>query len=237
MDNKQGKNFLVVGASSGIGEALATQLIAEGATVYAWSRRKPNISSPQLLFTEVDVTTDLQSAVSSLPEQLHGMVYCPGSINLKPFHRLSLPDFEQDFKINVSGLVNALQVSLKALKAGNPSSVVLFSTVAVQTGMGFHASVAAAKGAVEGLGRSLAAELAPQQIRVNVLAPSLTDTPLASALLNTPEKREASAKRHPLGKIGTPEDLAEAASFLLDERSGWITGQVIGIDGGMGSLK
>ncbi len=237
MDNKQGKNFLVVGASSGIGEALATQLIAEGATVYAWSRRKPNISSPQLLFTEVDVTTDLQSAVSSLPEQLHGMAYCPGSINLKPFHRLSLPDFEQDFKINVSGLVNALQVSLKALKAGNPSSVVLFSTVAVQTGMGFHASVAAAKGAVEGLGRSLAAELAPQQIRVNVLAPSLTDTPLASALLNTPEKREASAKRHPLGKIGTPEDLAEAASFLLDERSGWITGQVIGIDGGMGSLK
>lgn len=237
MDNKQGKNILVVGASSGIGEALATQLIAEGATVYAWSRRKPSISSPQLLFTEVDITTDLQSVVSSLPEHLHGMAYCPGSINLKPFHRLSLQDFEQDFKINVSGLVNSLQVSLKALKAGNPSSVVLFSTVAVQTGMGFHASVAAAKGAVEGLGRSLAAELAPQQIRVNVLAPSLTDTPLASALLNTPEKREASSKRHPLGKIGTPEDLAEAASFLLDERSGWITGQVIGIDGGMGSLK
>jgi len=121
-------------------------------------------------------------------------------------------------------------------KAGN-ASVVLFSTVAVQTGMPYHSSISAAKGAIEGLTRSLAAEYASSGIRFNAIAPSLTDTDLASRLLNTPEKQEASAKRHPLGRFGTADDIAQAAFFLLSENSTWISGQILGVDGGMGSLR
>ena len=123
------------------------------------------------------------------------------------------------------------------MKRADGASVVLFSTVAVQTGMGFHSSIAASKGAIEGLTRSLAAEFAMQKIRVNCIAPSLTDTPLAKQLLATDEKKEASNRRHPMGRYGTSQDVANAALFLLGEESSWVTGQVLGIDGGMGSLK
>jgi NAD(P)-dependent dehydrogenase (short-subunit alcohol dehydrogenase family) len=237
MDKQEKGHYLVVGGSSGIGKSVISQLLAHGHTVTNWSRRNTDFTHPRLHSVSVDVTGDITEAASTLPEKLHGVVYAPGSIILKPFHRLTTSDFEQDFRLNVSGAVVCIQAALKALKNSGNASIVLYSTVAVQTGMGFHASVASAKGALEGLGRSLAAELAPQHIRVNVLAPSLTDTPLAGALLNTPEKREAAAKRHPLGVIGTAEDLASATVFLLSPASGWITGQVIGVDGGMGRLK
>lgn len=237
MDSVAGKRYLVVGGSSGIGNAVLQKLLSQGALVINWSRRTPELTHPNLTTVSVDVTEDCTEAASALPEVLHGLVYAPGSIILKPFHRLTTVEFEQDFRLNVSGAVQSIQAALKALKSSGNASIVLYSTVAVQTGMGFHASVASAKGAIEGLGRSLAAEFAPQRIRVNVLAPSLTDTPLAGALLNTPEKREAAAKRHPLGIIGTADDLASATCFLLSPESGWITGQVLGIDGGMGRLK
>jgi NAD(P)-dependent dehydrogenase (short-subunit alcohol dehydrogenase family) len=165
------------------------------------------------------------------------LVYCPGTINLKPFHRIAISDFQNEMDINFFGAVRVLQACLKGLKKSDSASVVLFSTVAVQTGMGFHAGIASAKGAVEGLTRSLAAEWAPSKIRVNSIAPSLTDTPLASNLLSTPEKKEASDKRHPLGRIGSPEDLANAAFYLLSENSSWMTGQILHLDGGMSSLK
>jgi 3-oxoacyl-[acyl-carrier protein] reductase len=168
---------------------------------------------------------------------LHGLVYCPGSINLKPIQSLTEKDFLADYQINLIGAFKVIKASLKSLRASSDASVVLFSTVAAGTGMGFHASIAAAKGAVEGFARSVAAELAPKNIRVNVIAPSLTDTPMAAQLLSSDEKREASAKRHPLGKIGSAKQIAGLAGFLLTTNASWMTGQVIGIDGGLSKIK
>jgi NAD(P)-dependent dehydrogenase (short-subunit alcohol dehydrogenase family) len=187
-------------------------------------------------FYELDPSLDMSDS-GWIPDPLHGLVYCPGTINLKPVQRITPDELSHDFNINAAGAFRMISASLKKLKAASGASIVLFSTVAVQTGMPYHVSVAAAKGAVEGMARSLAAELASSQIRVNVIAPSLTDTPLASPLLSTPEKKEAAAKRHPLGRFGNPADIASAALFLLSGQSSWITGQIIGVDGGMSTLR
>ncbi len=230
------KNYVIVGASSGIGLELAQQLHAQGAQLFTYSRRPLPVNLPGAMWSEADVTAP-DFTLENLPDVVHGFAYCPGSINLKPFHRISTDDFRKELEINTVGAFRALQQVYPKLKAaGNEASAVLFSTVAVQTGMTFHAGIAAAKGAVEGLVRALAAEWAPN-IRVNAVAPSLTDTPLAAQLLNTDEKRLNSAQRHPLRRVGTPADMASAALFLLSEKSGFITGQVLNVDGGMGRLK
>jgi 3-oxoacyl-[acyl-carrier protein] reductase len=236
MDFKD-KSILVIGGSSGIGLALVNSLSSMGAIVYNVSRNPSASWKGNVKHLSFDVLNDLSSLAVSLPDQLHGLVYAVGSINLKPFNRLSVDDFVNDYNLNVLGAVKVIHQSLKALKNAKSSSIVLMSTVAVATGMSFHASIASAKGAIEGLGMSLASELAPQQIRVNVVAPSLTDTPLSRNLLSTPEKQELSAKRHPLGRYGKPEDIASLINFLLSDDSSWMTGQIIGIDGGMGNLK
>jgi NAD(P)-dependent dehydrogenase (short-subunit alcohol dehydrogenase family) len=225
----RGKNIVLVGGNSGIGKAVATQLQENGATIFSYSRTGEGTAA-------VDFSTDFEE-LPGLPEIIDGVVYCPGTINLKPFHRISIADFKQEMEVNFYGAIRLLQACLKGLKKSSSPSVVLYSTVAVQTGMGFHAGIASAKGAVEGLTRSLAAEWAPNKIRVNAIAPSLTETPLASALLSTPEKKEASDKRHPLGRVGRPEDIAEATVFLLSEKSSWMTGQILHLDGGMSHLK
>jgi NAD(P)-dependent dehydrogenase (short-subunit alcohol dehydrogenase family) len=225
----RGKNIVLVGGNSGIGKAVACQLQENGATIFSYSRTGEGTAA-------VDFSTDFEE-LPGLPEIIDGVVYCPGTINLKPFHRISIADFKQEMEVNFYGAIRLLQACLKGLKKSSSPSVVLYSTVAVQTGMGFHAGIASAKGAVEGLTRSLAAEWAPNKIRVNAIAPSLTETPLASALLSTPEKKEASDKRHPLGRVGRPEDIAEATVFLLSEKSSWMTGQILHLDGGMSHLK
>ena len=230
----QGKTILVIGASSGIGLQIASQLVAEGARVISASRTEPNIDG--LEHHHLDVTSN-NPDFSFIPEVLDGLVYCPGTINLKPFNRLGIEDFQFDLEVNVLGAVKVLQAAHKSLKKASNASVVLFSTVAAKLGMNFHSSIATSKGAIEGLGKSLAAEWSMHGIRVNILAPSLTDTPLAEKLLSTEERKEASNKRHPIGRFGNPSDLSEIALFLLNDKSGWITGQVIGVDGGVGSLK
>ncbi len=232
--NFAGKNILIIGGSSGIGFETCRLLLQSGAEVWNMSRRKPeNLAVHHIPF---DVLNFDENAFSEI-DTLHGLVYCVGSINLKPFNRLKKEDFLHDYHLNVLGAVQTIQSALPALRKGQQASVVLFSTVAVGVGMGFHASVASAKGAVEGLVRSLAAEFAPYQIRCNAIAPSLTDTPLAQNLLSTEEKRQAAAKRHPLNKIGTAQDLAQMTTFLLSDQSAWVTGQIIGVDGGLSSLR
>jgi NAD(P)-dependent dehydrogenase (short-subunit alcohol dehydrogenase family) len=233
------KNFLLVGASSGIGLATARLLQQRGATLYTASRHvSPALQALGTVHLPYDATQAVGNAFDALPEALHGVVYCPGSIKLRPFDRVPVEDFQADFDLNVLGAVRVLQAVVKRLKkADGGASVVLFSTVAAGTGMSFHTSIATAKAAVEGITRALAAEYAPNNIRVNCLAPSLTNTPLAAALLNTPEKAEAGAKRHPLQRIGQPEDLAHMAALLLSEAGSFITGQVLAVDGGMGRLK
>lgn len=225
----QGKNIVIVGGNSGIGQATAKILKEQGANLFLYSKSGDGTEA-------LDTSRDFET-MPNLPESIDGVVYCPGTINLKPFHRISIADFQQELEVNFLGAVRVLQACMKGLKKSGNGSVVLFSTVAVQTGMGFHAGISSAKGAVEGLTRSLAAEWAPSHIRVNSIAPSLTDTPLASALLSSEEKKEASNKRHPLGRIGTPEDIAKATVFLLSVDSSWMTGQILHLDGGMSSLK
>jgi len=231
------KNYLVVGAGKGIGLKTA-ELLKAGNQVFAITRNlTPELESLGASVILMDVAKDSLDQLQGIPDELHGLVYCPGSINLKPFTRLTSQDFLADFQQNVIGAVSLIQKFLPAFKKAGQSSIVLYSTVAVSSGMPFHASIAASKGAVEGLARSLAAELASSKIRVNVIAPSLTDTPLAGNLLNTPEKKEAAGKRHPLQRVGTAEDMAKLTCFLLSDDSSWITGQVIGVDGGLGNLR
>jgi 3-oxoacyl-[acyl-carrier protein] reductase len=234
-----GKNILLIGASSGIGLATAQLLQTSGATLFTASRHlSPELAALGTTHLTYDATQPVGAAFDALPEVLHGLVYCPGSIKLRPFERVPLDDFRADFELNVLGAVQALQATAKRLKkAEGGASVVLFSTVAAAVGMSFHTSIATAKAAVEGLTRALAAEYAASGLRVNCLAPSLTDTPLAAALLNTPEKAEAGAKRHPLQRVGRATDLAGMAAFLLSDQATFITGQVLAVDGGMGKLK
>ena len=236
MANFNGKNVLIIGGSSGIGRELAGLLLQAGAGVTTASRSQPT-GLANAAYLPLDVEEPVGEALLSLPETLHGLVYCPGTINLRPFNRLTEADFLKDFRINVLGAVNVIQACLPRLKQSQGASVVLFSTVAARLGLNFHASISTAKSALEGLAVSLAAELSASRIRVNVIAPSLTDTPLAKPLLATDEKREASNKRHPLGRVGTPTDIAAAAAFLLSDDAGWVTGQVLGIDGGLSHLK
>ncbi len=226
-------NYLIIGASSGIGEGIAAKLKEKGHSIFA-THNKKSLEIEVDASQQWDVNSD--SELEIIPEQLDGLIYCPGTINLKPFHRIKAEEFQEEMNINYFGAVKAIQQSLKALKKSDEASIVLFSTVAVQNGMPFHASIASAKGAIEGLTRTLAAEFAPK-IRVNAIAPSITDTPLAEKLLSNEDKRKASEDRHPLKKIGTVEDIGNAIEFLLGHESKWMTGQILHLDGGMSSTR
>ena len=222
--------IFIVGHRQGIGRALTELLLSQGHSVIGLSRGVCDLEHPGLTSMEQDVR---ELRMEELPSALSGLVYAPGSINLKPFKSLKEQDFLDDFSLNALGAVHACQIAEKALKEGQ-GSVLLFSTVAVAQGMPFHASIAMAKGAVEGLTRSLAAEWAPA-VRVNAIAPSLTDTPLASKLLGNEARAQAAAERHPLKRVGQAKDIAALAVSVL--QSPWMSGEIIGINGGMGRVR
>tara|TARA_B100001057_G_scaffold28622_1_gene26185 strand:+ start:255 stop:956 length:702 start_codon:yes stop_codon:yes gene_type:complete len=230
----ENKNILIIGGSSGIGLALA-ELLASNNNIYVASRSNENVKHLNVQHITFDATQE-ELDISGLPDHLDGFVYCPGSINLRPFKGLKLDAFQTDFEINVLGAVRSLKSVLGHLSASGDAAVVFFSTVAVQTGMPFHSSVASSKGAIEGLTRSLAAEFAPK-IRVNAIAPSLVNTPLASKFLNNETKIDKANERHPLGRVGSAIEIAQATAFLLGKESGWMTGRVLQLDGGIGNLK
>jgi NAD(P)-dependent dehydrogenase (short-subunit alcohol dehydrogenase family) len=229
------RNYLIIGGGTGIGRALIDELLSNGDNIYAASRNIKQANLPAAVNTiTYDVLAD--DDITDLPDELHGMAYCPGSINLKPFKSYSIDKLRESVELNYLGAVKVLLPIINKLKKSKSGSVVFFSTVAVQMGLPYHSSVSASKGALEGLTRSLAAEYAPH-VRFNAVAPSLTDTPLAENLLSNDKKRENNAERNPLKKIGTPEDVASMAAYLLGDKGAWITGQIMGVDGGMGSVR
>ncbi|MCB0400133.1 MAG: SDR family oxidoreductase [Winogradskyella sp.] len=225
------KTIIVIGGSKGIGNAIVSSLLSSHKVINI-SRTAPSQTHTNLEHHQCDVIND------ELPniETADGLVYCPGSINLKPINRLSLDDFRDDFEINVLGAVKTIQKYLTVLKNGHKPSIVLFSTVASKLGMPFHASVAASKSAIEGLTKSLGAELAPT-VRVNAIAPTVTNTDLASKLLRNERMIENMTERHPLKKYLQPEEVADMATFLLSEKASSLSGQVFEMDCGIVSFK
>lgn len=229
-------HFVVVGGSKGIGLGIVQRLSQAGHHVTVLSRSAGESLGQLAGVTHhaVDVTTD-EVTTEMFPEQIAGVAYCPGSLNLKSFRATKPEVFRDDFEVNVVGCVKVLQAALAPLKRADQASIVTFSTVAVAKGLPSHASIAASKGAIEGITRSLAAELSPK-IRVNCIAPALTDTPLASRFFGSEDKVAAMAEKYPLRRTGTVDDIASMAAFLLSDQSTWITGQIIGVDGGMSSV-
>ena len=229
------KNYLIIGGSSGIGKEIVNILMNTSSNnIIATYNENSKSDVENVSFFEFNSLKD-DLDLSYLPEKIHGLVYCPGSINLKPFHRFSDQDFIKDFSLQVLGAAKVIRQILPKLKKAENASVVLFSTIAAQKGFNFHSLVSTSKGAIEGLTRSLAAEFAPT-IRVNAVAPSLTNTTLASKFLNSYEKIKIHSEKNPLKKIGNASDIAEAATYLLTDKSSWVTGQILHVDGGHSTI-
>lgn len=225
------KNIVIIGGSKGIGNAILLQQL-ETNLVYNISRNEPEIKHPNLKHFPLDVLKD------ELPEieAIDTLIYCPGSINLKPIGSLSIDDFRTDFEINVIGAVKTIQKYLPVLKKGTNPSIVLFSTVAVKLGMPFHASIATAKAGVEGLVKSLGAELA-SVVRINAIAPTITETSLSAGILRNDRMKENMVERHPMKGYLKPEEVANMANFLISENAKSISGQVFEMDYGIVTFK
>jgi 3-oxoacyl-[acyl-carrier protein] reductase len=237
----RGRTIVVVGGSRGIGLGITERCAALGAQVWTVSRSPGQLAILEQTAAEsikhlaLDVTQGVLSP-EQLPPTIDGFVYAPGSIHLGMLRSLDVQQLREDFELNVVGAVRCLQAALPGLKASGAGSALFFSTVAVAQGLPMHSSVAAAKAAIEALVRTWAAELSPT-IRVNAIAPALTDTPLAEKFLSTEEKRKAMDARYPLGRVGQIDDMVAAAEFLLSVRSSWITGQVLHVDGGLSTVR
>ena len=231
----ENKNIFIVGGSSGIGLSLIKQISSKN-NIYSASRNDNNLNEYNVKHIKYDSVNDLEIDTSILPEKIDGFVYCPGSINLRPFNTLKIESFIEDYNINFLGAIKSLKIILPLMQKSDNSSIVFFSTVAVSTGMPFHSSISSSKGAIEGLTLSLAAEFAPK-IKVNCIAPSLTDAKMTQKLLSNENIKKAIENMHPLPKIGSGDDFSDIGSFLLSDKNSWITGQIFHIDGGRSSLR
>ena len=229
------KTYVVFGGSRGIGAALVSVLLKDGHAVLNVSRNDSEEKHVNLSYHSLDVLKQDWDGLPALQE-IHGLAYCPGSIDLKPLRRVSVDDMKEAMDVNLYGALKAIQWAYPVMRKTPNAAVVLFSTVAVSQGMPFHTVVASAKGAVEGFAKSLAAEFAPK-IRVNAIAPSILNTPMSEKFLNSETKIENARNRHPLKEIGSANDIAEMVKFLLIDESKWMTGQIIPFDGGMSSVK
>jgi 3-oxoacyl-[acyl-carrier protein] reductase len=227
------KNILVIGGNSLIGQEVIKLSNSEGDNVIATSRS--TIDLPLKNFIQLDPNEDL-SGLDALPDSIDALLYCPGSISLKSIQRMDISDIREDFRINVEGAFNIIKKVLPNLKKDNGASVVFISSVAANSGMTFHSSIATSKAALEGFARSLASELAPR-VAINCVAPSLTNTPMAEHLLDNEKKLQSSQERHPLNSIGDPVKVAKVIYNLFSAKEDWITGQTISIDGGLSSLR
>ena len=225
------RNIVIIGGSKGIGNAILLQQL-ENNKVHNISRNAPEISHPNLKHYAVDV---LQGTLPDI-ENVDVLIYCPGSINLKPIGSLSIDDFKNDFEINVIGAVKTIQKYLPLLKKGTNPSIVLFSTVAAKLGMPFHASIATAKAGIEGLVKSLGAELA-SVVRINAIAPTITETSLAAGILRNDRMKENMMERHPMKNYLKPEEVASMANYLISENAKSISGQVFEMDYGIVTFK
>lgn len=225
------KKILIIGGSKGIGNAILLQQLEKN-TVYTISRNATEVAHPNHTHFSLDVLQDTLPEI----ESLDSVIYCPGSITLKPIGSLTIDDFRNDFEINVIGAVKVIQKYLPALKKGNQPSILLFSTVAAKLGMPFHASIATAKAGVEGLVKSLGAELA-SSIRINAIAPTITDTTLASGILRNDRMKENMVERHPMKGYLQPQEVADMADFLISEKAKSISGQIFEMDYGIVSFK
>ncbi len=229
--------YLIIGGNQGIGAACLDKLIQDGNQVITITRNPFNSYNNELHTSlNADVCKSFPD-IQQYTETLDGLIYCPGTINLKPFLNTKPVDFIHDFEINVLGLINTLQHTIPLLKNSQQASIVAFSSIASKLGMNYHSSIATSKSAIEGLIKSLAAEYATHNIRFNAIAPSIVDTPLASNILTNEQKKTAIAKKHPLNKIGSTDEIAAIALFLLNPSSAWVTGQVIHADGGLSSIS
>ena len=223
--------IIIVGRSRGIGKEIINALVDDNIIINL-SRNKPELTHTNLTHFNVDV---LNSDLPDL-EDVTSVIYCPGSINLKPISRISLDEFREDFEINVIGAVKVIQKYLPILKKSNNASILLFSTVATKLGMPYHSTVAASKSAIDGLVKTLGAELAPK-IRVNAIAPTITKTDLASKFLRNEKVIENMIERHPLKKILMPEEVSKMAKFLISKDASSISGQIFNLDAGIVSFK
>ena len=225
------RHILIIGGTKGIGKAIIDLLIEEN-KITCMSRNVSDYNHENYKHLQLDATLD------NFPdlEIIDSLVYCPGSINLKPISTLSIEDFRNDFELNVIGAVKSIKKYLPLLKKGENPSILLFSTVATKLGMPYHASVSASKSAIDGIVKTLGAELAPK-IRINAIAPTITNTELASKILRNEKVLENMIERHPLKKILSANEVAKMAKFLISEDGSSISGQIINMDAGIVSFK
>ena len=225
------KNIVIIGGTKGIGKSIVGEVV-ENHKVVCLSRNQTDFSHVNYTFHNFDALVDDYPDLDSVD----CLIYCPGSINLKPISTLSLDDFRNDFELNVIGAVRAIKKYLNLLKKSDSASILLFSTVATKLGMPYHASVSVAKSGIDGLVKTLGSELAPK-VRINAIAPTITNTELASKILRNDKVIENMVERHPLKKILSSNEVAKMASFLISEDASSISGQIFNMDAGIVSFK